>query len=103
MERLPRGRHLGQWQHGGPRYHLCVSGSISADHSLARTDRHDLVSVVCGKVLPVTNGNYARPTSDLNHTRGAVTWANGNTGITGTVSEDNSLVGSKPNDGVGNF
>src|SRR5262249_56498082 len=33
--------------------------------------------------------------------RGAVAWGNGATGSSGIVSEDNSLVGSNPGDGVG--
>src|SRR5207302_707679 len=47
-------------------------------------------------VIPLGNGNYVIGSRDWNGNRGAVTWANGSTGITGIVSEANSLVGSYP-------
>src|SRR5262249_53531128 len=49
---------------------------------------------------PLTNGNYL--VSSLYGTRGAVTWADSRTGVSGTVSDANSLVGSHPFDEVGN-
>jgi hypothetical protein len=38
-----------------------------------------------------------------NGNRGAVTWGDGSTGVRGTVSEANSLVGTNPGDRVGSF
>lgn len=40
---------------------------------------------------PLTNGHYVITTRDL------VTWANGETGMVGMLSEENSLVGGSPN------
>lgn len=50
-------------------------------------------------VVALTNGNYVINSAWA--TRGGVTWANATTGITGTVSENNSLIGDLSN-GVGN-
>lgn len=55
-------------------------------------------------VTPLTNGNYVitgpwRNGSGLQV--GAVTWANGTTGIQGTVTAGNSLVGSTSGDSIG--
>jgi hypothetical protein len=52
-------------------------------------------------VTPLSNGNYLVQTPNWNGNRGAVTWANGSTGVSGAVSSANSLVGSSPNDRVG--
>ena len=52
-------------------------------------------------MTPLTNGNYVVDSPGWNGNRGAVTWGDGNTGISGTVSDANSLVGSNPNDQVG--
>ena len=61
-----------------------------------------------GGVTVLTNGNYVvrssnwdspTPTQDV----GAVTWGSATTGISGTVSAANSLIGSAANDTIGNF
>ncbi len=56
-------------------------------------------------VTALSNGNYIVRSSIWDHgsiiDAGAVTWGNGNTGITGVVSQTNSLVGSKSDDQVG--
>jgi hypothetical protein len=52
-------------------------------------------------VTALTNGNYVVDSPDWGGGKGAVTWANGTTGISGTISADNSLVGSSPFDHVG--
>jgi hypothetical protein len=56
-------------------------------------------------VVTLTNGNYVVLSSDWDNgaatNAGAATWGNGTTGITGTVSVTNSLVGSRANDQVG--
>lgn len=58
-----------------------------------------------GGVTVLANGNYviSSPTwrNDLAARAGAVTWANGDVGVSGTVSASNSLVGSSANDLVG--
>ncbi len=54
-----------------------------------------------GGVTALTNGNYVVASPDWSGQLGAVTWGNGATGIVGTVSLANSLVGSDPDDYVG--
>src|SRR5258707_13107402 len=56
---------------------------------------------VGGAVAPLSNGNYVVDSPFWNGLRGAVTWGNGSTGITGTISDANSLVGSNAYDVVG--
>lgn len=51
-------------------------------------------------VLPLANGNYVVNSPGWQGT-GALTWADGDTGITGPVSIANSLVGNRPSDGLG--
>src|SRR5262249_19549447 len=58
---------------------------------------------VGGLVRPLSNGNYLVISPSWNGLRGAVTWGSGNTGVSGTVSDANSLVGTNPNDGVGGY
>jgi hypothetical protein len=74
-----------------------ASGTISAANSLIGSSPGDQV----GGVTPLSNGNYAVTSSLWNNRRGAVTWANGSNGVSGTISAANSLVGSDPNDSVG--
>ena len=73
-----------------------VRGFISAANSLTGTATTDHVG---GRVTALTNGNYV--VSSINAEMGAVTWANGATGLIGKVSTANSLVGTVSGDGVG--
>lgn len=80
-----------------------TTGVISQANSLYGTSAGDRVGIFFVNAL--TNGNYVvssrywdrNGVSDV----GASTWGNGTTGITGPVSESNSLVGSLTNDMVG--
>jgi hypothetical protein len=81
-----------------------ISGTVSADNSLVgSTSSHPVGS----DVTALTNGNYVvsspfwSPPSSPGDLMGAVTWGNGTTGIAGTVTADNSLVGSHRGDEVG--
>src|SRR5262249_23083097 len=49
----------------------------------------------------LSNGNYLIRSPVWNGNLGAVTWASGSSGVSGIVSEANSLVGSNPKDEVG--
>jgi hypothetical protein len=76
-----------------------ISGVVSASNSLVGATGNDYVGY--GGVTALSNGNYLVEspiwdgvTADV----GAITWANGATGRTGTVSSSNSLVGSTAND-----
>ena len=75
-----------------------ISGTVSASNSLIGSDPNDYVGAY---VTPLNNGNYVVASYAWNAQRGAVTWGNGNTGISGTVSAANSLVGGNPGDQVG--
>ncbi len=49
----------------------------------------------------LSNGNYVVRSPEWHESRGAVTWGNGTTGLSGVVSYANSLVGTTANDQVG--
>jgi hypothetical protein len=57
-------------------------------------------------ILALSNGNYVVNSSNWNNGAitkvGAVTWGNGTSGVTGTISSSNSLIGSVTGDVVGN-
>ena len=80
-----------------------ITGTVSASNSLVGATADDGVGY--GRATALSNGNYVvvsplwinSGVSDA----GAVTWGDGTTGITGTVSASNSLVGSQANDVVG--
>jgi hypothetical protein len=76
-----------------------VSGTVSASNSLVGSSPQDAVGA---SVTPLTNGNYVVRSGLWNGSRGAATWCSGTTGVSGSVSESNSLVGSNANDFVGN-
>src|SRR5262249_2632318 len=73
-----------------------ISGVVSEANSLVGTNPGDGVGHT--GITALSNGNYVVGSSPWNAYRGAATWGNGNTGISGTVSEGNSLVGSNPED-----
>lgn len=80
-----------------------ISGSISASNSLVSTLATDMVG--SSGVTALTNGNYVviSPYLDNGSFRdaGAVTWGNGLTGISGSISTTNSLIGTRNLDMVG--
>ena len=82
-----------------------ISGSITSSNSLVGTKTNDQVGLK--KVKALANGNYVvgSPywTNGAGILAGAVTWGNGNTGITGLVNSVNSLVGTHTNDRVGEW
>lgn len=75
------------------------SGTISAANSLVGDSTDDLVGFI--KVL--TDGDYLVQSLYWHSNRGAVTWADGDSGIVGIVSAANSLVGSTVDDTVGSI
>jgi len=78
-----------------------VKGTVSADNSLVG---NILDGVGSGGVTALSNGNYVVSSPGwrgIVGAGGAVTWGNGTTGVKGTVSADNSLVGSTAGDEVG--
>lgn len=79
-----------------------VHGAVSAANSLVGVSAYDSVGHA---VVPLANGNYLVASPFWNDadivSAGAVTWASGETGIAGTISAENSLVGSTLRDRVG--
>jgi hypothetical protein len=77
-----------------------VSGVISAANSLVGSAPGDYVGYY--GITYLSNGNYVVNSPYWNGNTGAVTFGSGTSGVTGVVSAANSLVGSNPNDYVGN-
>jgi filamentous hemagglutinin family protein len=81
-----------------------VSGTISASNSLIGSQADDSIGGVTTYLL--TNGNYITRNSTWDNgtaiNAGAVTWGSGTSGVSGTISAANSLIGSQANDLVGN-
>jgi hypothetical protein len=80
-----------------------LSGPVSAANSLVGTTNQDAVGQ--GGVTALSNGNYVVASYDWHNgtviDAGAVTWANGGTGLSGPVSATNSLVGTTIRDAIG--
>ncbi|MFN8534928.1 MAG: hypothetical protein U0556_15430 [Dehalococcoidia bacterium] len=79
-----------------------ITGAVSTANSLVGFTANDLVSQQ--GVTALTNGNYVVASQSWHvggAAVGAATWGNGATGITGSVSAANSLVGSLDQDRVG--
>jgi hypothetical protein len=81
-----------------------VSGTVSVSNSLVGSTAGDEVGIgTAGPygVTALTNGNYVVDSYAWSSDTGAVTWGSGTTGVSGTVSATNSLVGSTPGDEIG--
>jgi hypothetical protein len=80
-----------------------VTGPVSAVNSLVGSSAMDQVGFDGATAL--SDGNYVVSSSRWSNAgaagAGAVTWANGTTGLSGVVSTLNSLVGTKASDYVG--
>ena len=74
------------------------NGLVGSSNSIVGSTANDKVGT---SVTTLKNGNYVVVTSTWNNSRGAVTWGNGSSGTSGTVSNTNSFVGSTANDRVG--
>ncbi len=79
-----------------------ITGAISITNSLIGTAGNDRVGE---EVVALTNGNYVILSPYWNKgvvsNVGAATWGDGVTGITGTISMTNSLVGQTTDDQIG--
>jgi len=75
-----------------------ICGEVSITNSLVGTTAYDRVGL---DVTALSNGNYVIGSPQWNVSRGAATWGNGTTGVGGTISDTNSLIGTVPNDQVG--
>jgi hypothetical protein len=87
------------WENGT----TAATGTVNASNSLVGSLVGSTVAngVGGGGVTALTNGNYVVDSYNWNYGQGAVTWGNGTTGTTGTISAANSLVGSFLSDQIG--
>tara|TARA_R110002111_G_scaffold260623_1_gene332140 strand:+ start:50290 stop:54438 length:4149 start_codon:yes stop_codon:yes gene_type:complete len=80
-----------------------VSGVISADNSLIGASPDDRVGG--GSITLLNNGNYLVSSpfwdNDTMDNVGAVTFGDGATGVTGVISQSNSLIGANEGDSIG--
>jgi hypothetical protein len=81
-----------------------ITGEITLFNSLIGSSIDNKVG--SGGVTVLSNGNYVVSSPDWDYSGsdadiGAVTWGNGTSGTTGTVSSSNSLIGSTVSDKVG--
>src|SRR5207245_2014709 len=81
------GRGGAAWGHDS----TAGSGAVAAGNSLVSSNPAD--GVVSYSVSSLSNGNYVVGSPIWNGSRGAATWGDGSTGVSGTVSAANSLVG----------
>ncbi|MCP5260626.1 MAG: filamentous hemagglutinin N-terminal domain-containing protein [Rhodoferax sp.] len=77
-----------------------VSGALSSTNSLVGASTGDQIG--SSGITAMSGGKLAIFSPNWNSGAGAITWADGGTGITGVVSSANSLVGAMANDRVGN-
>jgi hypothetical protein len=79
-----------------------TTGVVSSTNSLVGSSTEDRVGL--RGITALSNGHYVVASPNWNNggisDAGAATWGNGTTGITGTISSNNSLVGSSPGDAV---
>ncbi len=79
-----------------------ITGPVSAANSLVGSSPGDLIGF---HVIALSNGNYVVSNDEWDNgvieNVGAVTWANGSTGLSGVVSSSNSLIGQNVDDRVG--
>ncbi|MEQ1923641.1 MAG: hypothetical protein ABL952_14130, partial [Pyrinomonadaceae bacterium] len=80
------------------------TGVVSTSNSFVGDHAMDRVGGFCDPcprgIIALPNGNYVVPNLAWNGNRGAVTLGNGNTGLVGTVSTENSIVGTDVTDEV---
>jgi hypothetical protein len=80
-----------------------ISGTINSSNSLIGSASGDMVSF--SGILALSNGHYIVNCVNWHNGAamevGAVTWGNGNTGVSGTISSSNSLIGAGAFDNVG--
>lgn len=78
-------------------------GAVSSSNSLVGSKANDNVGSAYVTVL--NNGNYVVCSPNWDNgsivNAGAATWGNGTSGISGTISSSNSMIGSSANDNIG--
>ncbi len=79
-----------------------TTGIVSAANSLVGGNLGDYAGSdgQSPTITALSNGNYVVASNHWNTSAGAVTWGNGMTGVSGTISDSNSLVGVGSLNGV---
>lgn len=81
-----------------------IEGEVNSSNSLIGGSVDDMAGYE-KKITVLANGNYVVCNPSWNHGNiidaGAVTWGNGNAGVSGVISSSNSLTGTSSNDEVG--
>ena len=81
-----------------------VNGVISSTNSLVGSTANDGVSDG-GSTLALSNGDYVVPSGDWDYgtaiDAGAVTWGSGSAGISGVITNTNSIIGPSASSGLG--
>jgi hypothetical protein len=72
-----------------------IVGPVTIANSLHGSTPSDFIG---SSIVALANGNYAVLSPRWNQNLGAVTWADGSTGLTGPVTTTNSLHGTTPSD-----
>lgn len=78
-----------------------IGGAVSSSNSLVGASASDRVST--GGMFALSNGNYLVSSPYWNGSFGAVTWADGTTGLAGNIAAGNSLLGDGANEYLGWF
>lgn len=87
-----------------------VTGAVSSNNSLVGSSMEDKIGsaswpINYNGITILSNGNYVIASPEWDHAgianAGAITWGNGQTGISGTISAANSLLGSAANHKLG--
>lgn len=78
-----------------------VASVVTSNNSLVGSNHGDAVGI--DGIVELTNGDYLVRSRTWNGYRGAVTWGDGEFGVSGVVSSSNSVVGASASDNVGMF
>ena len=89
------GRGAATWGNGS----TGTTGVVSDANSIIGSSIYDQVSV--DGITALTNGNYVVNSHLWGSARGAATWGNGSAGVSGVVSDANSLTGAAANEQLG--
>ena len=76
-----------------------VSGTINSENSLTGATPGEVIGN--GGITLLPGGDFVVVSHDFNNDAGAVTWIDATSGLTGTVSATNSLVGAQSGDDIG--
>ncbi len=80
-----------------------LTGMVSPDNSLLSDSAGDLLGGGYGELTVLPNGNYLVIDQMGTSYSSSITWGSGTTGVKGTISPANSLVGAHPGDTMSGY